>query len=225
MSRVVVLRPEPGASETVDRAKALGLAVEAIPLFIVEPIEWQAPDAGGFDALLLTSANAVRLGGEQVKGLRGLPVHAVGNSTADAARDAGFDIASSGDAGVERLLGLLEPKLKLLHLCGEDRTTPTGARQAIAAVPVYRSRAIEPGPAIDRAAGAIALVHSPRAGARLAELAEQQGLDRSRVTIAAISAAAETATGPSWKSVHHADQPTDEALLALALRLCENRQR
>ena len=41
--------------------------------------------------------------------LRGLPVYAVGTATAEAARDAGFDIASVGEAGVERLLGSIEP--------------------------------------------------------------------------------------------------------------------
>ena len=48
--------------------------------------------------------------------LRGLKVYAVGEATADAARDAGFDIAATGDAGVDRLLGSIEPDLKLLHL-------------------------------------------------------------------------------------------------------------
>ena len=41
MKRVLVLRPEPGASETVQRAKAKGLDAEASPLFVVEPIEWE----------------------------------------------------------------------------------------------------------------------------------------------------------------------------------------
>ena len=122
MTKVIVLRPEPGASETVNRAKARGLNAFALPLFAIEPINWSAPEPGGFDALLLTSANAVRFGGEQLASLRGLPVHAVGKASGEAARDAGFDIASSGDAGVERLLGSLEADLKLLHLCGEDRT-------------------------------------------------------------------------------------------------------
>jgi uroporphyrinogen-III synthase len=38
--------------------------------------------------------------------------------TAQAARDAGFGVASAGEAGVDRLLDSLEPDLKLLHLCG-----------------------------------------------------------------------------------------------------------
>ena len=60
MRRVLVLRPEPGAAATVKRARARGLDAVAIPLFEIEPLAWEAPPAGGFDGLLLTSANAVR---------------------------------------------------------------------------------------------------------------------------------------------------------------------
>ena len=222
MSRVIVLRPEPGASETVARATDRGLDAVSIPLFVIEPVEWQAPGPGSFDALLLTSANAVRWGGDQLKDLRGLPVHAVGRATADAAREAGFDIASTGDAGVDRLLGSLEPELTLLHLCGEDRASRTGIRQEIAAVPVYRSRPIEPAPDIGSISGAVALVHSPRSAMRLAELAGEQKVERREIAIVAISAAAGEAAGTGWKSIDCAEQPTDEALLALAERLCDN---
>jgi uroporphyrinogen-III synthase len=222
MNRLVVLRPEPGASETLERARACGLDVISIPLFEIEPVGWEAPEAGSFDALLLTSANAVRLGGGQLQDLRGLPVQAVGKATADAAREAGFDIASSGDSGVERLLGSLEPDLKLLHLCGEDRTALAEPRQKITFVPVYRSREIQPAPRLDDAASAVVMVHSPRAGKRFAELAAEQGLDRGQVALIAISAAAAEAAGDGWKVVEHADQPTGDALLALAGRLCDN---
>src|SRR3954453_8450379 len=118
MRRVLVLRPEPGATATVEKARALGLRAAAIPLFTIEPVQWEAADAGSFDGLLLTSANAVTFGGEALHSLRALKVYAVGEATAEAARDAGFDIAASGDAGVDRLLGSIEPDLRLLHLCG-----------------------------------------------------------------------------------------------------------
>ena len=44
MRRLLVLRPEPGASATVERARALGLDAVAMPLFEVEPVAWDAPD-------------------------------------------------------------------------------------------------------------------------------------------------------------------------------------
>src|SRR5688572_19197975 len=105
MRRLVIVRPEPGASATAQRARAIGLDALTMPLFKAEPVEWQVPDPGQFDALLLTSANAVRHAGAGLGRLRDLPVYAVGEATAAAARDAGFAIAASGDGGIERLLG------------------------------------------------------------------------------------------------------------------------
>ena len=213
MRRLLVLRPEPGASETVERAKQRKLDAIATPLFEIEPVAWDAPDPASFDALLLTSANAVRHGGEALLRLRGLPVHAVGEATAAAARDAGFDIASSGDDGVDRLLASIEPDLELLHLCGENRRAPTEPTQHITAITVYR--AVErPPTAIPE--GAVAMVHSTRAGRRLAELAA----DRGTIAIAAISRAAADTVGDGWASVDVAERPSDDALLALAARLC-----
>ena len=88
MRRLLVLRPEPGASATVKRARERGLEAVAAPLFEVEPLTWQAPDVDAFDGLLLTSANAVRHGGDELLKLRGLEVYAVGEATADAAASA-----------------------------------------------------------------------------------------------------------------------------------------
>lgn len=217
MPRVLVLRPEPGASATVDRARALGLDAVSIPLFEVEPVGWQAPDASGFDGLLLTSANAVRCGGEALQRLRGLKVYAVGQATAEAARDGGFDIAASGDSGVERLLGSIEPDERLLHPCGEDRHAIDDARQPITQVVVYRAKPAQ-APDLSVAVGSVALLHSPRAARRFAELVD----DRGSIAIAAISTAAAKAAGSGWKSVDIADEPADAALLALAARLCNN---
>jgi len=217
MRRLLVLRPEPGASATVARAKVLGLDGIAVPLFEIEPIEWTAADAERFDGLLLTSANAVRHGGSLLGGLRKLGVYAVGAATAEASREAGFAIVQSGDSGIDDLLGSLEPGLTLLHLCGEDRLPPADARQRITSIPVYRARAVET-PRLRHVRGAVVLVHSPRAGRRFAEIVQ----DRGTIAIAAISENAAEAVGSGWQVVEAAERPTDEALLALAARLCNN---
>jgi uroporphyrinogen-III synthase len=219
MRHVLVLRPEPGASATVKRARELGLNTVGAPLFEVEPLAWEAPDLSAFDGLLLTSANAVRHAGEELQKLRGLEVYAVGAATAEAARERGFGIADAGDGGVDQLLGSIEPDLKLLYLCGEDRREPEQRRQQITTIIVYRSRAIDR-PDLSSAAGAVALIHSPRAGRRFAELVS----DRSSIAIAAISAAAAEAAGDGWESVSIADAPNDDALLALAASLCNKPQ-
>lgn len=215
MRRVLVLRPQPGASATVEKARGLGLDAAAVPLFEIEPVEWEAPEAGGFDGLLITSANAIRAAGEKLERLRGLKVYAVGAATAEAAREAGFDVAATGDAGVDRLLGSIEKDLRLLHLCGEDRREPREARQDITPIAVYRSRPIE-APDLPAIGGSVALVHSPRAGQRFGELVHE----RNSIALVAISAAAAQAAGQGWERVEVADQPSDDALLALAARLC-----
>lgn len=219
MKRVLVLRPEPGASVTVERARQRGIQAVALPLFEVEPIGWGAPEASSFDGLLLTSANAVRCAGDQLKDLRGLQVYAVGPSTAEAAREAGFDIASTGEAGVDRLLASIDPELRLLHLSGEDRRPPEGAKQRITVISVYRSRARK-NVDLDSARDKVALIHSPRAGRRFAELVDASGLDRNTIAIAAISTEAAGAVGDGWAAVEAAEAPNDDALLALTERLC-----
>lgn len=221
MTQVIVLRPEPGASATVDRARQRGLDARAIPLFEIHPITWDPPEVGGFDGILLTSANAIRHGGDGLLTLRGLPVYAVGAATAEAARDAGFDVASVGDKGVERLLGSIDAELRLLHLAGSHRTEVANARQAIETKAVYDSRPIE-GADLADCRDCVVLIHSPRAGARFAELSESTPLDKPTIAIAANAPDAADAVGKGWKTIEAAGEPGDDALLALAERLCNN---
>ena len=81
-----------------------------------------------YDALLLTSANALRHGGTGLEQLQSLPAYAVGNATAAAAREAGFEIAGEGDGGVEGLRSI-PPEVRLLHLCGEHRAVDQRGRR------------------------------------------------------------------------------------------------
>jgi len=214
MRRVLVLRPEPGASETLARAGQLGLDAVSIPLFEVEPVTWALPDPRIFDGLLLTSANAAHLAGARLNDLAHLPVYAVGEATAEAARSVGLDVVATGDSGVDRLLDSIAPTVRLLHLAGEDRKVPASG-QNVTQITVYRSKPL-PAPDLADAGASIVLIHSPRAARRFAELAN----DRASIAIAAISPAAAEAAGHGWESVHVAQRPVDDALLALAARLC-----
>lgn len=214
---VVILRPEPGASATLERAKAARIHAVAIPLFEVVPVEWAAPRAGDFDAMLLTSANAAREGGPELAALRGLPAYCVGEATAAAARDAGLRVAGIGAGGAAALVDQVPDGLRLLHLTGVEHQPVSG----VAAIAVYTSRAIEPPPPLAALRGGVAMVHSARAGERLAELVG----DRGDIAIAAISAAAAEACGVGWRTVRTIDAPADGALLALAAELCQDRGR
>jgi uroporphyrinogen-III synthase len=212
MRPLVILRPEPGASATVDRARAMGIEARGVPLFEIVPLPWQAPRAGEFDAIVMTSANAALHGGEQLERLKSLPVRAVGAATAAAARAAGFAVASIGEGGSEDM-GLPTGE-RLLHLAGREHR----AVGAATTIPIYEARPIEPVPSLDGLGECVVAVYSSRAGQCLAELVT----DRSRIIIAAISPAAAEACGAGWKGVHAALQPSDAALLALAARLCDS---
>jgi len=220
MRRLFILRPEPGASATVREAADRGLNAVAMPLFSVEPLDWDVPDPAEFDGLLLTSANAVRHGGDEMNRLRALPVHAVGEATAETARNACFDIATTGNGGVERLLGSIDPNLRLLHLCGEHRT-PVKAEQTMTHIPVYRSSALPTPVGFAAIEGQTVVVHSRRAARRLSELVDQEGIARSTIRIAAISVAAASAAGDGWEACEAAGRPDSPTLLALAARLCD----
>jgi uroporphyrinogen-III synthase len=124
---LIVTRPEPGNAATVERAKALGLDVYAAPLFASHPLDWQVPATGNFDALLLTSAAAVRLAGRGLADLSSLPVFAVGTATASAAMAAGLTVAMTGSADAQRLLDDMASRniRNILWLCGRDRSDST----------------------------------------------------------------------------------------------------
>jgi uroporphyrinogen-III synthase len=219
MRRLFVFRPQPAADQTVERALSMGVDAVALPLFELEPVKWTAPDCRDFDGILLTSANAVNMAGAEMERLRGLPVHAVGEATALAAEVAGFGVAARGDGGVDDLLKSIEPDTRLLHLCGEDRRTPQAPSQAIRRVTVYRAKPLPNVAGLEQLQGQVAVLHSPRAARRLAELVD--AAERANVILAAISKAAAEAAGAGWEGIRVASTPTDAALLALAARLCE----
>jgi uroporphyrinogen-III synthase len=219
MTRLAVLRSEPGASDTVRKARRRGLDAISLSLFQVEPVAWEVPDIDHFDALLLTSANAVLHGGAGLDGLKSLPVYAVGAATAQAAREAGFDIVMTGAGGVDELLRKISPGVKMLHVCGEHRRGPANPLQAITPITVYRSLE-RPSPDLSQAENAVVLVHSARAAAVFRKMLDAADFNRVSVAIAAISDAAAKAAGGGWKSVDVAQRPSEDALLALAERLC-----
>jgi uroporphyrinogen-III synthase len=219
MRRVFVFRPEPASRRTISKALELGLDAVSIPLFDLEKLDWTPPDPSSFDGLLLTSANTVKMGGNRLDRYRCLPVHAVGEGTAVAAEVAGLGIATVGGGGIDQLLAAVDPGARLLHLCGEDRRPPSVAGRTITIVPIYRAAEREEVPGLEGLRGQVAVLHSPRAARRLAELVDKP--DRSTVRIAALSGPTAEAAGDGWETVRIAASPNDTELLALAARLCE----
>jgi uroporphyrinogen-III synthase len=99
--RMLVTRPEPDASETAGRLAALDIEATLCPLLTFELLHTSLPDAEGFAAVALTSANALRALDERdaTGNYRQLKTFTVGERTAEAARKRGFtDVTSAGGA-------------------------------------------------------------------------------------------------------------------------------
>lgn len=212
--KLLILRPEPGASETAERARALGLETVVAPLFAIEAVAGPPVEEGRFDAVLLTSANGAR---HAPAGLTDLPCFAVGERTAAAARAAGFAKVRTGpcDGMAAAAMMAAEGVNRALHLCGRDHLPVAAAGVAIERRIVYSAEPIsfEPieGPAV-------AMIHSARAGGLFARLAGNRGA----IVLAAISPAAAEAAGEGWAAKAVAGAPRDQALLELAAKLCNH---
>jgi uroporphyrinogen-III synthase len=218
---LIVTRPNPGGAATLARARALGLDARHLPLFAARPLAWTAPDPLDFDALLLTSAQAARLGGTELARLAGLPVHAVGAATADAATAAGLRVTEIGASDAQTLIDAMTSRgiARILWLCGRDRTDFDARGAAISALPSYAVDAVPPPAewAVLVAAPAVLLAHSARAAERIAALVPGA---RAHLALVAISAKAASAAGAGWGDIAVAERPDDAAMLALAHALC-----
>ena len=213
--RMIVVRPAPGDARTLAQLAARGITAEAVPLFAVRPIAWVPPDPRDHDAVLLTSANALRHGGSGLAALRSLPVVAVGAATAAAARATGFAVALTGDGDVGRVSAQAAAAglARLLHLAGRDRVAAGSA-----AITVYASDALAvPEHVALRFAGATILLHSARAAAAVAALVDRSGVDRAEVRLAAFSPAVAAVAGAGWQAIAVAAAPTDAALIEAAI--------
>ncbi len=210
MARVLVTRPEPGASTTAAALRAAGHEPVLRPLMETVDMPWTMP-AGTFDAVMLTSAAAARHAGPQADIVRHLPTFCVGDATAQAARAAGFPQAESVGGTVADVMRRAAHLRRILHLAGEDRTpmtVPEGLQVAVRVV--YRARLLaleDPGP-VDAV-----MVYSLRSGKHFAEEWKRAGRGKNLVVIA-ISPAAAAGAGALWRKVVVADAPNEASMLA-----------
>lgn len=221
---VIAIRPEPGLAATLAEARAMGLTVEGYPLFTIEQTAWDCPDATRFDGILAGSANAFRLGGPALAQLRALPVHVVGAATARAAEAAGFNVATTGEGGLQAVLDTL-PGQRLLRLAGAEHialVTPPGS--TIETRVVYAARALPLPPPLARqlGEGALVLLHSGEAARHFAGLCDAARIDRSHIGLACLAPRIAEVAGKDWNFIKIANERTDRALLALAGQMCEN---
>jgi uroporphyrinogen-III synthase len=123
--RLLIIRDDAGAERTALALRARGHEPIVAPLFGIEILSEVEPGDGPWDAILLTSVNALR-GVCTWKGRwRDLPAFAVGDRTAQAMREQGFTAVTSAAGDVNDLADLivarLTPPARLLYLAGEER--------------------------------------------------------------------------------------------------------
>ena len=125
--RLLVTRGQPNASETAFALRAHGHEPIVAPLFELEILSEVEADDGPWDAILLTSVNALwgAIALASSDRWRGVPVFAVGARTAQAAREQSFTNVTSAAGDVYDLANLvaarLTPPAHVLYLAGEER--------------------------------------------------------------------------------------------------------
>lgn len=222
---LVAIRPEPGLGRTIALGREMGLAIEGFPLFTVRPVAWDAPDPADYDALLVGSGNALRHAGEPLRAFAGLPVYAVGEETAAAARGAGFRVERTGPGSLQPLLaGLSGESLRLLRLAGQAHVpvdVPPGIAVTTRIVYAVDGLPFPAALAECLGQGTVVLLHSGEAAAHFAAECDRLGLARGRIAIAALAPRIAGRAGDGWRAVGIAESPGDAALLAAAAPMCK----
>ena len=226
---LIIVRAEPAASATSEKARKLGLETFICPLFALKAVDWQCPEPNRFDALMLTSANAVRMAGPQLRQLAHLPAFAVGEATAQAAHNAGLTIEKPAIAPkthaaptAQSLIDHIAAtgKRRIVWLCAREQTIVKASRVELHSLVCYRADRLEPPSAWQKiiAQPAAMAFFSARA-ARYARIL--CGESRSHLVALAMSPAVADAAGEGWREYAVAAQSNEQALLELAARLCK----
>lgn len=224
---VIVTRTQPGNARTVKSIRARGFRAIACP--VAQVVRSRAaihPD--GADALALTSANALQAI-RDTGPLLGLPVFAVGEGTAQAARKAGFSSVTSADGDAEALARSIARALPadshVLHLSGEDRAGDLGGMLEVLGLTattrtVYRTRLARGLTARARKVleddPAMVLIHSARGAERFLALVAAAELSPALARLAFITISERAAVPLHTRGLkaHIAAQPSEDSLMA-----------
>lgn len=229
---VIITRPEPGLSETMAAVADAGWLPLASPALVVQRYTLRLPKKLPA-AILLTSGQAVSAvvaAAQQAKALD-IPVYAVGDRTAQRARDAGFTHVKSADGDARALVALLQthqqPECGSLLLCsgaGQGVELAAWCRQAgfkVVRRVVYAAKAIQhinaqTCTAIQAAKVAVVLFFSAESAAGwLAALpkAEQNALAAQARAVVISGRVAGVLRAAGWQNVRIADHVSAAAVM------------
>ena len=153
--KVLVTRPIEDGAKTAERLKKRGVDVVLAPVTAITSTG-QAPPSTPFDAVLISSANAIRhLPDDARTRLLHVPLFCVGEKTASVARSAGFTSVTTGTGDGRALVKLvastLKPSAALLYLTGtprkpfiEEGLNASGFEPLV--TELYRTVSVEPWP-------------------------------------------------------------------------------
>jgi uroporphyrinogen-III synthase len=233
--RVILTRPAADSAPLAEILTARGVAVLIDPMLTIAFAEDASLDMDGVQGILFTSANGVRAYCA-VTPRRDLPVFAVGDRTADAARSSGFKSVSSAKGDIHSLAAIVREQMTptrgaLLHPAGSavagDLAGILGesgyeVRRAV----LYEARQADVLSAETRAAlceGRIDMIlfYSPRTAAAFVRLVAGLESACAKVEILCLSQAVADAAGAlPWRRVIVAENPTQaDVLTALDERL------
>jgi uroporphyrinogen-III synthase len=232
--KALITRPAADAAPLARALAERGIEAVLAPMLSIVP----AADAAtriagaliGAQALLVTSANGVRVFAS-ASARRELPVFAVGDASAAAARLAECRSVTSAGGDVADLAALVAARLSpqqgaLVHIAGSEVAGDLAGMLGTAGftvrrVVVYEARPAEALPPeaaaiIARGEPALALFFSPRTAATFVRLAAAAGVGPScrALTALALSPAVAAALGAlPWRHIRVARAPTQQALL------------
>jgi uroporphyrinogen-III synthase len=229
-SALWVTRPAEDASDLASALGSRGYAVVVEPLLVIEHHAGPPLDLAHVQALLATSANGVRALAARSPERR-LPLLAVGDATARAARSAGFERVESASGDVVALAELVKRRLNpaqgdVLHVASSEVAGDLAGMLAAAGFGCRRAVLYEAHPAqrLSRelaariGAGAVdgVLVFSPRTAKTLVRILASEGLASAVVGMSVFCLSgnvARAANALPWRRIVTAAEPTQAALL------------
>jgi uroporphyrinogen-III synthase len=153
---LLVTRPAPDNRATADALRRRGFEPLLAPMLAFQPLPFRSASLSDYSGVIFTSANAVRaiVAHPDLPQLQGLPVFAVGDRTAQAARDAAFASVRSADGDAAALRELIvahvppRKRAALLYLSAEetsrDLAGELGLRGVeVTSIAVYRMAALD----------------------------------------------------------------------------------
>lgn len=241
--KLLVTRPEPDASRTAAHLGALGIEPVVAPLLEAIPQADPLPAPQAYRAIAFTSPNAVRFLARRDpdRTIYEKPVFAVGEGTAQTAREAGFATVSAAQGTLADLVPLIVATHKggpIFHPAGRDLSgdmvgalAPHGIEVLTATLyAMEQARALPSAIRAHLTSGEItgALFFSRRTAEAFANIATGPDFSTAKTALGCLCLSencAEPLIARHFLRIALASHPSHEAMMALALAFTRDQKR